>query len=227
MFLNTHFVAVAVTEQELVFPAAEALRRCEAAIAGYRLARDVAGKALVEIHDQELYRAAGVDDFLLYCGERWQLKRSAVYTLMDHGWLALTHQKNSVATENVTPTPTDAQLRVLKKIRGEGEEESWRKRNDAWTHAVDQLGAEVDPEVLAEFVTQYYSVPRAKRNELSPEEQRERERRQRLAPLERSFKKIVTYMGPEEAAEQLGPISDWRWLSQLEDWLERMREVSS
>ncbi len=227
LVLVTHFVGVAVTEQELVFPAAEALRKCEAAIEGYRLARDVAGKALVEIHDQELYRAAKCGDFLAYCAQRWQLQRSAAYALMDLGRFARAAENSGVPEKSM---PTEKQLRVLKSIKGYGDggDNPWRRRVEAWEIVSSQRGADIESrELKAELVQQRFVPPRARRKELTPEQQRERERCRRLAPLERWFGKIVTYMAPEEAGEQLGPVSDWKWLTQLEDWLERMREVSS
>lgn len=211
------------------------LERREEVLEQYRLAsrraRAIAGKALAEIQDQDLYTAAGYSDFIEYCRERWQLGRSAAYALADLGRLALAlaapeDQKKSGTPEN--SLPSERQLRVLKRVRTTDERESpWRRRAVAWQVVTSKHGTDLEPpELEAELVTELMIAPRSKGRELSPAQKRERDLRRRRGVFERRFEAIVNAMAPEDFGEALGPVSEVTWFRELADWLARAEEAS-
>jgi hypothetical protein len=87
------------------------------------------GSALMEIRDSRLYRQTHAT-FEEYCQERWDLRKSRIYQLMDAAEVVENLKSSTIVelSSGNTPLPAnEAQARPLAKLELEMQRQAWRK----------------------------------------------------------------------------------------------------
>lgn len=111
-----------MAEMQLSFIEKTELQQCETIIEeGLRTFVDVGG-ALLKIRDSKLYRQ-DYSTFEKYCKDRWELKQSRAYQLMD----SVKVIRNLESSTNVELPENEAQARPLTKLEPEAQREVWRE----------------------------------------------------------------------------------------------------
>ena len=199
-------------------------------IDNYAVARAHAGKALVAIHDGDLWMERNdCETFLEYTEKRFGFNKSRAYQMLDYGRFAIVYEEKG----NGCGLPKEEQIRTLKAVklsRAEREQgvDEWGKRVKAWDEIAEECGVDIDPAELKEELTQRQDiVPRAKKTELTKDEQRDKKRKEALAPLERKFMGIVMHeLSPTQLVQRCGDPAGWQFFSELKEWMAQVERAA-